>query len=286
MVINQRPLVSVVMPVKSGNPFFLERSITSVLNQTIENLELLLVVDNSDFCSDTQTSNVLGRFKEDKKIRIIANDKSGFVEALNAGFRAAKGKYLARMDGDDISLPNRLELQVRAIEQMHLDLVGGWAYVIDEQGSRVGQLTPPTDVGDIRRTIMLHNPFLHSTVLFKKSILQASGLYNSALFGAEDYELWLRIVSLGYKCANLPNFVLCLREAPGSIVRGRRWRRTRVNYAKAKALGFVRLGYHDPLSMVFCFAAPFSSIIGPHMALNLKSLLRWFEKTPAHAQKK
>jgi glycosyltransferase involved in cell wall biosynthesis len=245
----------------------------------MKNLELLLVVDNSDFCLDTQTSSVLDGFKENRKIRIVVNEKSGFVHALNSGVRAARGIYLARMDGDDISLPNRLELQVRAIEQMHLDLVGGWAYVIDEQGSRVGQLTPPTDAHSIRRTIMLHNPFLHSTVLFKKSILQASGLYNPALFGAEDYDLWLRLVSMGCACANLPNYVVLLRETSNSIMRGQKWKTTRANYAKAKALGLALHGYYDPLSVTFCLIGPFSLLIGPKMASNLKLLFKWSRQT-------
>ena len=125
---------------------------------------------------------------------------------------------------------------------------------------------------------MLHNPFLHSSATFKKSIVDKCGLYNSALLGAEDYELWLRVVSMGFRCVNIAKFVVCLREASNSIVRGAAWRKTRVNYAKAKVLGFARFGFHDPLSTAFCFIGPFSSFLGPKMAFNMKSLLRWFSR--------
>jgi len=275
----QKPLVSVVMPINGCNPTFLEKSIDSVLKQTLTNLELLVIMDAVGRSIDKPSLNVLEKFKNDERLRIILNKRKGFVDALNTGISVASGKYLARMDGDDISLPDRLKLQIETIEKEKLDFVGGWAYVIDEQGETVGKLTPPTDAKRIKRMIMFHNPFLHSSVTFKKSILKRSGLYNSALFGAEDYELWLRIISLGYKCANLPNFILFLRETRNSIVRGRKWKATRANYAKAKVLGLARLGYHDPLSITSCFAGPLSSVMGPRMALHLKFFLRWFEKT-------
>lgn len=275
----QKPLVSVVMPIKGCNPTFLEKSVESVLNQTLKNLELLLIMDAVGRSFDKSLLNVLERFKNDERLRIIANKQQGFVEALNTGLSVASGKYIARMDGDDISLPHRLELQIKTIEKEKLDFVGGWAYVINEQEESVGTLTPPTDAQTIKRMIMLHNPFVHSSVTFKKSLLTSSGLYNSALFGAEDYDLWLRLISFGYICVNLPNFVLLLREANNSILRGNRWKTTRANYAKAKVMGLTRWGYHDPLSIASCFAGPFSSIVGPKMALDLKLLLRWFKKT-------
>lgn len=265
------------MPVKVCNSAFLEKSVKSVLKQTLTDLELLLIIDGNSM--DKPLLSVLEKFEKDERLRIITNVKQGFVEALNTGLEVSKGKYIARMDGDDISFPNRLELQIEAIEKRNLDFVGGWAYVIDKKGRTVGKLTPPIDSQKIKRLIMLHNPFLHSTVTFKKSLLKRSGLYNLALLGAEDYELWLRIVSLGYNCANLPNFVLYLRETSDSIVRGCNWKKTRVNYAKAKVLGLVKWGYHDPLAITSCFAGPISSFMEPKMALHLKSFLRWFKKT-------
>jgi glycosyltransferase involved in cell wall biosynthesis len=278
-MLTESPLVSVVMPVKACHPSFLEKSVESVLSQTLTNLELIVVLDCGGQSVDKPVLDVLENFVNDKRLRIVFNKEKGFVEALNFGILVSRGEYIARMDGDDISLPTRLERQVEAIEQLHLDLVGGWAYVIDEDGSTIGKLTPPTDAFSIRKTIMLHNPFLHSAMLFKKSILQYSGLYNKALYGAEDYDLWLRIVSLGYAYANLPDYVILLRETSNSVMRGKQWKTTRANYARAKALGLTRLGYHDPLSVSFCFVGPFSLLIRPKMASDLKILFRFFKKT-------
>jgi glycosyltransferase involved in cell wall biosynthesis len=279
MVEMEKPTVSVVMPIHGCNPTFLEKSVESVLRQTLARLELLLIVDVVDPSFDKPMFDVLEKFKNDERLRIIVNKRRGFVEALNTGTLAARGKYIARMDGDDISLPHRLEVQIETIEKEKIDFIGGWAYVIDEKGTTLGKLTPPTNTQTIKRMIMVHNPFIHSSVTFKKSILAYTGLYNPTLLGAEDYELWMRLISLGYVCVNLPNFVLLLREANNSILRGNRWKTTRANYAKAKVMGLTRWGYHDPLSIASCFAGPFSSIVGPKMALDLKLFLRWFKKT-------
>jgi len=281
----ENPLVSVVMPIHRCNPTFLEKSIESVLRQTLTSLELLLIVDEMEPPFDEAMLNVLEKFKNDGRLQIKVNKRQGFVEALNTGISVARGEYIARMDGDDISLPHRLELQIETIEKEKIDFVGGWAYVIDEQGRTVGELTPPTDAQTIKKTIMVHNPFIHSSVTFKKSILAYVGLYNPTLFGAEDYELWMRLISLGYVCTNLPNFVLFLRETSNSIVRGKKWKATRANYAKAKMLGLIKWGYHDPLSIASCFAGPFFSLVGPKMALELKSFLRWFTRETTSVRK-
>jgi glycosyltransferase involved in cell wall biosynthesis len=275
---NSIPLVSVVMYVRDCNPKFLEKSIESIFRQTLTNWEFIVILDTTDEHEDKRLFAVLKKFNDDTRLRVVVNKGNGFVEALNTGVSVSRGKYIARMDGDDISLPNRLMLQVESLEKLEADLVGGWAYVIDEHGKTIGKLTPPTDAKQIRRIMMLHNPFLHSAVIFKKSILKRSGLYNSALFGAEDYDLWLRLVSLGYNCVNLPCFVIRLRETSNSVSRGREWRKTRVNYAKVKSLALTKLGYTDPLSISFCFLTPFSVLFGPSLVLNLKFVFGWFRK--------
>jgi glycosyltransferase involved in cell wall biosynthesis len=272
-MLSKTPLVSVVMPIKTCNPIFLQKSVESILEQSLTDLELIVVMDSGGQSVDKPVLDVLEKFENDERLRIVRNKKKGFVEALNCGILSSRGEYIARMDADDISLSTRLEKQVEAAKQRHLDLIGGWAYIIDEDGSIIGKLTPPTEALSIRRTIMLHNPFLHSAMLFKKSILKHSGLYNMTLYGAEDYDLWLRIVSLGYAYANLPDYVILLRETNNSVMRGKQWKITRANYAKVKALGLTRLGYRDPLSVIFCFAGPFSLLIGPKMAYDLKLLL-------------
>ena len=117
----QNKLVSVIMPVKKCYSGYLERSIESVLKQTYANLELLVVVDASNLFMEERLLNVLTKFKDDKRLRLIHNKKKGFVEALNTGIMKAKGEYIARMDGDDICLPDRLKIQVNALEKENVD---------------------------------------------------------------------------------------------------------------------------------------------------------------------
>ena len=266
----------VVMPVKSCNPLFLHKSVESVLNQSLNDLELIIVLENGGHSFDDASIDILEKFKSDKRLRKIQQKDSGFVEALNYGISASRGKYIARMDADDVSLPKRLEIQMKAAEQSNLDLVGGWAYLINEAGLIIGKSKPPTDVRLIRRIIMLYNPFIHSTMLFKRSTLERSGCYNKALFGAEDYDLWLRIISLGFAYANLPEYLILSRQTCNSVMRGNEWKKSRVNSTRTKALGLTRMGYYDPFSLFFCFVSPFSLIVVPKMAGRVSFLLKSF----------
>jgi glycosyltransferase EpsE len=272
------PLVSVVMPIKGSKRGFLDKSIESILHQTLTDLELIVILDRDQKTINAEVISYLEKIATDNRVRIIYNKTNGFVSALNCGIQSARGLYIARMDGDDISLPNRLKKQVESIKKMQVDIIGGWAYVIDEKGMVVGELTPPTGEREIRQSLMLHNPFLHSAMLFKKAVLKRSGLYNIALYGAEDYDLWLRIISLGYKYANLPMHVVMLRETRDSLMRGKQWQATRLNYAKAKALGVARLGYNDPLSITYCLAGPFTLLVEPNFAKKLKFRVGWYRK--------
>jgi glycosyltransferase involved in cell wall biosynthesis len=274
-MLTKSPLVSVVMPVKECNPLFLKKSVESILNQTLTDLELIIVTENDDMSLEKSTTDPLKQFRHDKRLRVIHQKGKGFVEALNYGILASRGKYIARMDADDISLLNRLEKQVKVVEELNLDLVGGWAYIINEAGSIIGKRTPPADLRIIRRTIMLYNPFIHSTMFFKRSILGCSGFYNKALFGSEDYDLWLRIISLGYGFRNLPEPLILLRQTNNSVMRGNGWKKTRLSSARTKALGLTRMGYQDPFSVIFCFISPFSLIVTPKIAHRVTHLLEF-----------
>jgi glycosyltransferase involved in cell wall biosynthesis len=281
-MLTKPPLVSVVMPVKECNPLFLKKSVESILNQTLTDLELIIVTENGDMSLEKSVTDPLTEFRNDKRLRVIHQRGKGFVEALNCGICSSRGRYIARMDGDDISLPNRLEKQVKAAIQFNLDLVGGWAYVINEAGSIIGKKNPPTETHKIRRILVLYNPFIHSTMLFKRSILAYSGSYNEDLFGAEDYDLWLRIASLGYTYANLPDYLILSRQTCNSVMRGKEWKKTRVNSTRTKALGLTKMGYHDPLSLIFCFISPFSLIVLPKMASRVTFLLESLSNTSNH----
>ncbi len=277
----QSPKVSVVMPVFRCNPELLTVSIESILRQTVSELELVVVVDPSEPAFDDAMSCVLGEFKDDKRLRVMRSiSRRGFVESLNVGIVASRGEYIARMDGDDVSLPQRLERQIHVIEDGKADFVGSWAKIFNDQGQVVGQLTPPADAETIRRILMVHNPFVHGSVMFRRSIIDRVGLYNRSLQGAEDYELWMRIISQGFVCVNLQEFLLNIRETADSIMRGKGWRRSRLSYSMVKLHGITRYGYHDPLSILSCLASPFSLLITPKMSTHTKSLVGWLRLFP------
>lgn len=186
-----RPLVSVILPARNCGSY-LKEAVDSVLNQTFGNLELLVINDGSDDGS----IEALGR--DDHRLAIVENPGSGLVDALNAGFTVASGRYLARMDGDDICHPSRLELQVDLLENnRQIGIAATQVEVIGDGGPAEGYrlyeawinsvLTPE----DIRREIYIESPLPHPTVMMRAEVLEKLGGYRD-MGWPEDYDLWLR----------------------------------------------------------------------------------------------
>lgn len=269
-----RNLVSVVMPAYDVNPDHLRKSIVSILNQTYENLELIVILDKIGTTKDYEAIEVLNEFESDHRLRtVVHNDRTGFVASLNEGILISKGEYLARADSDDISLEHRLDAQLDYLKRNKKDLVGSWARVMDNSGKVMGKLTLPVTTESIRRSIMLHNVILHSSVLMKKEILRKAGLYYPEFFGSEDYELWLRLLSKGYSLANYPGCLLFLRENPDSITRGRAWFRTRIRYIRSKEYACSRYGYTS-LMDISAFLASFLLLLAhPSVSIPFKRIL-------------
>lgn len=269
-----RNLISVVMPVYDVNPDHLRKSIVSILNQTYENLELIVVLDKTDTTRDYEAIEVLNEFKSDHRLRtVVHNKRTGFVASLNEGILISKGEYLARADSDDINVEHRLDAQLDYLKRNKKDLVGSWACVMDNSGKVVGKLTLPVTTESIRRSIMLHNMILHSSVLMKKEILEKAGLYYPEFFGSEDYELWLRLLSKGYSLANCPEYLLFLRENPDSITRGSAWFETRIRYLLSKEYACSRYGYTS-FTDISAFLASFLLLLAhPSVSISLKRIL-------------
>ena len=120
------PLISIVMPVYNAESF-LESAIFSILNQTHSNFEFIIIDDKS---TDDSLMIIKKFQKKDSRIKLLNGDGKNLVKALNKGIMKSKGKYIARMDSDDISLPKRLESQVKYIEKYNLDICG--CYCVDQ----------------------------------------------------------------------------------------------------------------------------------------------------------
>jgi glycosyltransferase involved in cell wall biosynthesis len=185
----RNPRISILMSVYNS-PTFLSDAINSILSQTFEDFEFLIIDDGSN----DQTSKILG-VQNDKRIRIITNHHNiGLTHSLNKLLKLAQGEYIARMDADDISLPRRLEYQVDFLDK-HPDtgLVGCNYYEIDENDNVIKDCKPPSENLVLKWSLLFQNAFCHSATMFRQQCLSQAGNYDEQLSYAQDYDLWLRI---------------------------------------------------------------------------------------------
>jgi glycosyltransferase involved in cell wall biosynthesis len=198
------PAVSVIMPVHNGEAW-LGQSVASVLSQDYADFELLIVDDGSD----DGTAHILEKFvKMDGRVRNVHQPAQGITAALNRAIAEARAPYLARLDADDRAMRERLGRQ-HAFMQAHPEIVllGSGAEVIDQSGAVIGHALPPTDGAELARILGRTNPFVHSTVMMRTTIVRKLGGYRPVFQAAEDYDLWLRMAEVG-GIANLPEYLV------------------------------------------------------------------------------
>lgn len=206
---NSEPLVTVLMPVYNGAKF-LREAIESILNQTFTNFELLIINDGSN---DSSEEIILSY--EDSRIVYVKNEHNlKLIATLNKGLELAKGKYIARMDADDISVLSRLEKQVRFLEgNPAIGLLGSAFEII---GKEIKNSYPVAD-DDIRLTMLFLNSFLHSSVLFRRELCLTNNLYfNKKYIHAEDYKLWTELM-FKTKVSNLDEVLVKYRVHDNQI---------------------------------------------------------------------
>jgi glycosyltransferase involved in cell wall biosynthesis len=209
------PPVSVILPVRDGAAD-LPTAIDTILQQTFADFELIAVNDGS---SDG-TAAVLDGLR-DPRVRVIHQDNMGLAAALNCGIALARGRYVARQDHDDWAKPTRLEKQVAFMEaNPDCALVGTRAeiWVGNRKTKRVHD--HPTDNAALQFELLFNNPFVHSSMMLRKSALDAVGGYSTdrSRQPPEDYELWSRLARR-YTVANLPERLTIYREMPMSLSR-------------------------------------------------------------------
>ncbi|MBC5841443.1 glycosyltransferase family 2 protein [Flavobacterium sp. F-380] len=203
------PLISVLLPVYNCE-LYIQQAIESVLNQTFVDFELIIIDD----CSTDSTLQLCNLFT-DERIIIIEKDKnSGYTNSLNYGLYIAKGKYIARMDGDDICMPERFEKQAVFLEANPDIILCGASYaVIGEKG----MYELPETHEEIKIKLLSGNCIVHPSVMFRKDILVANNLmYDILMEPAEDYDLWVRLSSMG-KLHNLQECLVHYRVHDGQV---------------------------------------------------------------------
>ena len=213
MIQPDAPRVSVVMAVHDGEPF-LRAALDSVLAQTFRDFELIVVDDGS-----TDGSASIVRGLGDPRVRLVSNERNlGLAPSLNRGVAAARGELIARLDADDLALPERLARQVAHMDA-HPDvgLLGSWYVEMPADGTPGATRRLPTEHWDLRWHLCLTCPFVHSTVLWRRALVaERVGGYDETLVFSEDYDLWRRIGER-LVVANLPAYLVRLRVHPESM---------------------------------------------------------------------
>lgn len=209
------PLVSCVM--STYNRFdYLKKSVESILNQTYPNIELIVVTEKCE--NQDKICKILESYK-DNRIKIINNrEKLGFSESLNVGIEAATGEYIARMDDDDISLPNRFELQVNFMEShKEIGICGTNAKFFGKVNTIIGVESDPEI---LKINTLFRTPFIHPTVMMRKEFIKKYNLRYNKNYFTEDYELWSRAIEK-FPIANIDTILLLYRTGNDQMTGGR-----------------------------------------------------------------
>jgi len=206
------PIISAILPVYNGEEH-LEKCINSVLKQTFTDFEFIIVDD----ASTDNTSQILKEFAmKDARVKIIThkvNQKQ--TAAANTAINNTKGKYLARMDADDIALPIRFKKQFEFLEvNPNVGMVGSWTDTISETGKIIGQWKTASEPAVLNWNLLFGTSFAHASVMIRSSIVKEVGLYQAP--EAEDYDLWSRISRVA-DIANLPEVLQQKRVWAGQL---------------------------------------------------------------------
>lgn len=211
----EHPKISVLMPVHNGD-VYLGEAVDSILRQTEPRFEFLIVDDGS---TDQSRELLQAYANTDSRIRLLLRDHEGLVPALNYGISVACAPFLARMDADDIALPDRFARQLAALEaDPEIGALGTHVEGIDEVGRPIRPFTPPTDHDTLDAHLITHgNPcFWHPSVMMRTDLLREIGGYSELYPYTEDLDLWFRIAEQA-RLAVLPETLLKYRLHLASV---------------------------------------------------------------------
>lgn len=206
--------VSVLMSVYNGQKY-LREAIDSILVQTFTNFEFLIIDD----CSTDDTPQIINSYR-DRRIRYIRNESNlGLAAALNRGLDSARGEYIARMDADDVSLPDRLARQVDFMDNHpETGVCGSWVKTTGELRGRIWRY--PVDPDSIVCGLLFEPPLAHPSVMMRRQLFRQNGLYYDPLFKrAQDYDLWVRASEV-LSFANIDEVLLFYRIHPWQAGQG------------------------------------------------------------------
>lgn len=212
------PDVTVLMPAYNAERY-LREAVDSILYQDLDDFEFLIINDGST----DRTAEILEEYaSRDRRVRLLHQDNHGLVYALNKGLEEARGRYIARMDADDVSMHHRLGMQLAVLERnAGVALVTGGIEIIDPYSVHKANHFTPLKDRDLRRALWLGNPLYHPSVMFRKDMALQVGGYREDFATAEDYDFYLRIAEIGELVA-VPAVILRYRVHPNTITRTKR----------------------------------------------------------------
>lgn len=200
------PAVSVILPVFNAAPY-VQKAVQSILEQSFKDFELLLLDDGS---TDASREIVRALAGQDGRIRLVQRENKGLIATLNEGLSLSRAALIARMDADDISLPQRLELQcARMNADPKVVVLGGAIQYMNETGSIGRSVTYPMGQ-EVDSALLWGSPLAHPTTMLRTDVARRAGGYSTMFLYAEDYAFWLRLRNYG--CIdNLPQTLLRYR---------------------------------------------------------------------------
>lgn len=267
------PGISIIMPARDAQATIRE-AIESVLKQTFRDFELIVIDD----ASSDGTSKVVKEFSDSRVNLIELQITHGIGEALNLGMSSARGEFLARMDADDISLPNRLQKQLEFLSQRKdIDIVGSWsqAFGVADYLEKV-----PITHADLMAEMAFSCPLVHPTIMISRHVARDKLQYDKAYTVTEDYELWSRLI-FELKFENIPSVLLKRRRSAqhesGSAYRAEQQRQgDKIRSGYIRRLGIktddAEISLHNQLSR-----GEFSALIGRE-----KEMMDWIVKIDSH----
>lgn len=203
------------MPVFNGQTT-LVAAIESILAQTYHNFELIIIDDGS-----RDRSLEIIKLFADERIRVFTQSNMGLAKTLNVGIFNSNGDFIARQDQDDISMPTRIEKQIkRFIQNIDLVLLGTRGHMINDEGKVVGKINMPSRNLDLQYITNFYNPFIHTSIMMRSMVLKQIGGYTEEVEKQppEDYELWGRLKRMG-QIENLNECLVKYRVSNNSMSR-------------------------------------------------------------------
>jgi glycosyltransferase involved in cell wall biosynthesis len=247
------PRVSFLLPVHN-HVGTVGATVESVLGQTMGDMELIVIDD----ASMDGSAEVLRRFK-DSRMRVHRNEVNlELTRSLNVGLAMARGEFVARIDADDLCLPQRAEIQLAFLDaQPHIAVTGSYIETMSENAEPLRVVEYPHSPNDVAAAFLFRNPIAHPAVMFRRELLARHGLrYDETFRRGQDFDLWVRCILSGLKLANVPQVLTRYRVHATQVSQrdsqGVRETGARVRKRLIRALGIsdsqVQSGLHEQLA--------------------------------------